>query len=417
MNARWRLNIFTARPELVEGRAQRARGSTSPVLSELALRQAQGERVEASPRACLIVTVAVLASLTVAAQQQPPRISGGNGTLYIGGYPNLIWIMDEATEKVTGTIQLKTGIPRRLTLSRDRARFYIIDATAEKVEIVDVPSKTTVDTFTLTEGTRRIRINSLEPDPTGRYAILLTRSGTKLRDRVEIGPATLQQYDLKEHKVMRTIPWPDGEERDNANLMFSPDGKLLYFLGNEILIFETENFTQVDKWDLSNLEEGLGQVSISFGGFAGLDNINDDPGFLTTTMTVEDPVQHRRMMGVARINLAKKDLEFYTIGPAAPVAFVLAPDKKHGYGLESSIDRYQFWTFDLDGRRVTTRAEFAGRPRMSLKTSSNGRLLYIYNAGNTIDMYDASTYRYLRTVSLDGDMTTQFYVIPRASRQ
>jgi hypothetical protein len=215
---------------------------------------------------------------------------------------------------------------------------------------------------------------------------------------------------------MRTIPWPDGEERDNANLMFSPDGKLLYFLGNEILIFETEKFTQVDKWDLSNLEEGLGQVSISFGGFAGLDNTFDEPGFVTTTMTVEDPVQHRRMMGIARINLAKKDLDFYTIGPAAPVQFALAPDRKHGYGLESSIDRYQFWTFDLDQRRVTTRAEFAGRPRMSLKTSTNGRLLYIYNAGNTIDMYDSSTYKYLRSITLDGDVTTQFYVVPRAAR-
>jgi len=351
---------------------------------------------------------------TVGAQQQQPRISGGNGTFYIGGYPNLIWILDEATEKVSGTIQLKTGIPRRLTLSRDRSRFYIIDAGQEKVEVVDVASKTTLDTFTLTEGTNRIRINSLEPDPTHSYAILLTRSGTKLRDRVEVGPATLQQYDLKAHKVMRTIPWPDGEERDNANLMFSPDGKLLYFLGNEILIFETEKFTQVDKWDLSNLEEGLGQVSISFGGFAGLDNTYDEPGFVTTTLTVEDPVQHRRMMGIARINLAKKDLEFYTIGPSAPVSFALAPDRKHGYGLESSIDRYQFWTFDLDQRRVTTRAEFAGRPRMSLKTSSNGRLLYIYNAGNTIDMYDSSTYKYLRSITLDGDVTTQFYVVPRA---
>src|SRR5439155_245977 len=88
------------------------------------------------------------------------------------------------------------------------------------------------------------------------------------------------------------------------------------------------------------------------------------------------------------------------------------PDKKHGYGLESSVDRYQFWTFDLDQRRVTSRAEFAGRPRMSLKTSSNGRLLYIYNAGNTIDMYDAATYRYLRTVALDGDMTTSMVTTP-----
>ena len=363
--------------------------------------------------AARISLILVLSQLT-SAQQQPPRISGGNGTFYLGGYPNVIWIMDEATEKVTGTIHLKTGIPRRMSLSRDRTRFYVVDATAEKVEVVDIASRTTIDTFTLTEGNKRIRINSLEPDPMHRYAMLLTRSGTKLRDRVEVGPSTLQQYDLKEHKVIRTIPWPDGEERDNANLMFSPDGKLLYFLGNEILIFETENFTQVDKWDLSNLEEGLGQVSVSFGGFGGLDTVNDEPGFLTTTMTVEDPVQHRRMIGVARINLSKKDLEFYTIGPAGGVNFVLAPDKKHGYGLESSVDRYQFWTFDLEQRRVTSRAEFAGRPRMSLKTSSNGRLLYIYNAGNTIDMYDAATYRYLRTVALDGDMTTQFYVVPRS---
>ena len=354
----------------------------------------------------------LIAGASLAAQQQP-HIAGGNGVLYIGGYPNLIWILDEATEKVTGTIQLKTGIPRRLGLSRDRSRFFIIDATQEKVEVVDVASRTTLDTFTLTEGNKRIRVNSIEPDPTNSYAILLTRSGTKLRDRVEVGPAILQQYDLKQHKIMRTIPWPDGEERDNANLMFSPDGKLLYFLGNEILIFETQNFTQVDKWDLSNLEEGLGQVSISFGGFAGLDNTNDEPGFLTTTMTVEDPVQHRRMMGVARINLAKKDLEFYTIGPAAGVNFVLAPDRKHGYGLESNIDRYQFWTFDLDKKSVTSRAEFAGRPRMALKTSSNGRLLYIYQAGATIDIYDAATYRYLRTITLEGDMTTQFYVVPR----
>src|SRR5262249_33407054 len=179
---------------------------------------------------------------------------------------------------VSGTIPIKSGIPRRLGLSRDRSRFYIIEATQEKVEIVDVATKTTLDTFTLTEGNTRIRINSIEPDPTNSYAILLTRSGTKLRDRVEVGPAILQQYDLKQHKVLRTIPWPGGEERDNANLVFSPDGKLLYFLGQEVLIFETQNFTQVDKWDLSNLEEGLGQVSISFGGFAGLDNINDEPG-------------------------------------------------------------------------------------------------------------------------------------------
>jgi hypothetical protein len=367
--------------------------------------------------ACLAILAGVALAGSGAVAQQVPHPTGGNGTLYIGGYPNVIWIIDEATEKITGTIQVKSGIPRRMGLSRDLKRFYIIDATSEHIEIVDIAKRTTLDTFTLTAGTSRVRINSLEPDPTHRYAIMLTRTATKLRDHVEIGPSILQQYDLNAHKVTRTIPWPDGREQDNANLIFSPDGKLLYFLGNEIRIFETDGFTEVDKWDLSNLEEGLGQVSVSFGGFGGLDTVNDEPGYLTTTLTLEDPVQRRRMMGVARINLSKKDLQFYTLGPAGGVNFALAPDRKRGYGLESSVGRYQFWTFDLEKRLVVSRAEFDGRPRMSLKTSSNGRLLYIYNAGDTIDIYDGSSYKYLRTITLPGDVTTQFYVVPRAATQ
>jgi hypothetical protein len=54
---------------------------------------------------------------------------------------------------------------------------------------------------------------------------------------------------------------------------------------------------------------------------------------------------------------------------------------------------------------------------MALKTSSNGKILYIYQAGNTIDLYDAETYQYLRTITLDGDMTTDLYVFPNPPSQ
>ena len=37
---------------------------------------------------------------------------------------------------------------------------------------------------------------------------------------------------------------------------------------------------------------------------------------------------------------------------------------------------------------------------MGLKTSTNGKVLYIYVAGNTIDLYDAETYQYLRTIKI-----------------
>jgi DNA-binding beta-propeller fold protein YncE len=364
------------------------------------------------------VSLAVLAGLVLCArggvaQQARPTPSGGNGTLYIGTHPNQIVIIDEATEQVTGGIPVNVGIPRRVTLSQDAKRFYVISATTEDVEILDIATRKTVDQFRLSEGNKTVRISSIAPDPLGRYVVMITKTTTKLQDRFEIGTAMLQQYDLKEHKISRTIPWPDGQEREQANMLFSPDGKLLYFLGNEVLIFETENFKQVDKWDMSNVEEGLGQAAISFGGFGGADTVNDEPGFFTTSMTITDPIQHRQIMGIAKINLAAKTNEFYTIGPAGGVSFSLAADRKHGFGLESAIGRYQFWTFDLVNHRVTSREEFEGRPRMAMKPSTNSQLLYVFQAGNTIDVYDAASYRYLRTITLAGDETSTLFVVPQ----
>ena len=116
-------------------------------------------------------------------------------------------------------------------------------------------------------------------------------------------------------------------------------------------------------------------------------------------------------MGVARVNLSAKSMEFWPIGPAKRVGFSLAPDRKHAYGLLQDIGHYEFWTFDLEHHKLGSKAEFSGRPRMALRTSSNGKLLYVYQAGNTIDIYEAATYKYLRTITLDADTTTELIVV------
>jgi hypothetical protein len=90
----------------------------------------------------------------------------------------------------------------------------------------------------------------------------------------------------------------------------------------------------------------------------------------------------------------------------------MAPGRKVAYGLYEEIGRYEFWKFDLEHRKFAGRTEFKGRPRMGLKTSSNGKVLYIYQAGSTIDLYEASSYKYLRTLTLDADTTTELFVVP-----
>ena len=368
----------------------------------------------------LVVATVVALGAVVAAQtgrgagapgvnKDKPRVSSGNGTLIIGSYPKQFWIIDEATEKIVGQIPFQSGIPRRTTLSRDRKRFYTIEAQMEKVEILDIAARKTLDTFTLSEGNKKVRIRSVEPDPQNRFVMMVTASATKLIDRFEIGAPQFVQYDLATHKIVRTVPWPNNEERQNANIMFSPDGQLLYmFSDQDVLIYETTNFTQVDKWELSRpVEEGLGRFE-----FGSRDAFNDEPGFYTSLFTVTDPVQHRRTMGIGRVNLAAKSVDFYTLGPSAPVSFAMAPGRKVAFGLSEEIGRYEFWKFDLVNHKLAGRTEFKGRPRMGLKTSSNGKVLYIYVAGNTIDLYDADSYQYLRTITLDGDQTTELFVLP-----
>lgn len=359
-------------------------------------------KLAASAAGCIVL---FFASAAFAADAP---LSGGNGTIYVGGRPNHIFVIDEATGKIVGDIHTRTGQPGHMELSEDKKRFYVEGISYEDIEIVDIASRQVIDNFRLSEGNKKVRIFGMDADPLNRFMILMTKTVTKLPDRFEIGAPTLLQYDLKEHKVMRTIPWPKGEEHEFANLHFSPDGKLLYFFGDDILIYDTTDFKQVDKWELSRpIEDGFGRIN-----FNAMDDTNEEPGYFTGIFTVQDAVQHRRIMGIARVNFTKKNVDFFPLGPAEGVSFSLAPGRKMGYGLHSEIGKYEFWSFDLANHKLDRRVEFQGRPRMALTVSSNGKVLYIWEAGNTIDLYEAATFKYLRTITLDADTTTPLYVLP-----
>ena len=353
------------------------------------------------------LAAAALIALPPAALAAQEVRSGGNGTIYMGAYNQAIYVINEATLEVRERIPVTTGIPNRFEFSPDNETLYIRDAALEHIEVVDLTEGRSVDSFTLSEANTRVRIRTMAVDPGEEYILLAVRSYTKLLDRFEISDFSLVRVDLDTHEVTDTIPLPYPEQRQGVNLRFSPDGELLYFFGRDIIAVETENFTEVDRWELSRpLEEGLGRINLSF-----QPSPYDEAGIFTNLFRMTDPVQGRQMMGIARVDLAAQDVDFYTLGPSESVSFQLAPDGRKAYGLHSEIGFYEFWTFDLEGRRVESRVEFPGRPRMALQPSSNGELLYIYNAGNTIDVYDADTHELLRTATFDADMT-RFVLVP-----
>jgi hypothetical protein len=360
---------------------------------------------------CLLSAVAATEVAQAQARRTEPEVPAGTGKIFLGTYGGDIRVVDEATGKVEERIPLKVGLARSLMPSADRTRFYVLDSTYEKIEVIDIATRKSLRDYSLRKGNRRLRVISMVADPDNRYLIMLTRLATKLIDRWEIGPAQLQQFDLATGEITRTIPWPRGEERETVNLRFSPDGASLFMFGDEVIILETKNFTEVESWPLATpAESGVGRITLG-----PVHDFYDEPGTFTGLFVQQDPVQKRRIMGIGRVNLTARSVDFKPLGPAENVSFAQAPDRKRAYGIKTDIGRWEFWTFDLEQGRVVSRGEFQSRPRVVPRVSSNGRVIYVYVAGDTIDLYEASTYRYLRTIHLNADQTTEMFVVPPAS--
>jgi DNA-binding beta-propeller fold protein YncE len=334
---------------------------------------------------------------------------GGNGTLYIGTYGRQILVMDEATMKVKDSIKTSIGVPR-LSLSFDKKHIYAADPGYEKVEIIDVATRKPTGSFSLSHDSVTVRFRGFNLDPKERFMVMVAKIYTKRADRYQISEPTILRYDLAKHMVTDTIPWPKGEVREGAQIVFSPDGNLMYFFTTDgVLVYDSNTLKEIERWDIDKLlyEEGLGRIN-----FGLPTDPYEDPGFYTGLFRTNDPVNHRTQMGVARMDLVNRQLDFYSLGPSAGVSFRLSPDRKKAYGIHEEVGNHQFWTFDLESRRVLGKTEFAGRPRMGLIVSSNGSQLYVVTAGSTIDRYSTTDFKHLGQINFGADQVNIILVPP-----
>jgi hypothetical protein len=131
-------------------------------------------------------------------------------------------------------------------------------------------------------------------------------------------------------------------------------------------------------------------------------------------------VVRRPIFGIARLELATRNLEFTPIGPAVTgmTGLRLSPDRKTGYTVAflggnraEPTRRTEFWVFDIPTHKLIKKSEFESRSRFSFALSNDGKQLYIYSAGPTIEIYDAETFKLQKVITFDGDTTTQLLVL------
>jgi DNA-binding beta-propeller fold protein YncE len=334
-------------------------------------------------------------------------------TLYLGAYPDAVIVFDESKGQIVDRIPLTTGLPTSLRLSLDKKKIYVTTNDRSGVEVIDVATRKVINHFELSTPTRRFRFNGGTPDNEGKLFYTVTTEIDKQVDRFEIGKPKYTVIDLAQQKIAKTFDIPTEDEAANAGgygrglFELSPDGKYLYQFRDKVVILNADDFKVVDRIDLAK-PDLPGMENVGFGGL--LDSISE-PGQHISFFNAADPVVHNRLFGIARFDLATRQVDFTPIGPSPTgmAGIQIAPDKKTAYTViangANGNKRCEFWAFDLSNDHITQTAEVPCRTRFSMGISGDGHKLYFYGAGFEIEVYDAATLKYEKTWDLQNDVT------------
>ena len=330
------------------------------------------------------------------------------GTLYLPAYPAAVLVFDESRGRIVDRISLATGTPMSVRLAPDHKKIYVTTIDHNGIEVIDVATRKVINHFVLNTETKQYRFRGGAVDPDGKLFYTVTREIDKLPEHFEVARAKYTVIDLAQQKIIRTADMSREDELTNR-LAFevSPDGKYLYQFGPKITILQTSDFKVVDQLDLAQ-PDFHGMENVHLGG--DLDLISQ-PGVHTSIFNSSDPIVHNRVFGLARLDLATRQVTYNPIGPAPSgmAGLQVTPDKKLAYTIVANgafgNKRCEFWGFDLTTDRLTQKAEVPCRSRFSFGMSSDGKKLYIYGAGFEIEVYDTATLKLEKTWDLQTDVT------------
>ena len=380
-----------------------------------------------------ILAVAALAALGVPLASAADASGHHPGLMYVGTLDKKILVLDEDKEDVVDMIPM-VGVPRMTALSADKKQLYVIN-TRMGLESVDLETRKSTSLLNLSDGRSRPDIFGMAPDlvnpgnydfdgfsglavdPTGQYLYSSVRVTIKDLDEYRIEPIKFVVIDLKARKITKTFPFPKDLDHGFgplASYKVSPDGKLLYVFAKDVLIFDLATFTQVGKIELSKPSyPGASPLRLS-----ATDDPYDDPTKVTSLFTAVDPIVHKGTLGLATLNLSTREVSYSPVGPSYPMlGFTMTPDRKLGYSAmfnyAAGNRRTEWWIWDLQTHQVIKTAPFESRPAFKFGISSDGKKLYLYGSGSTLEIFDAATLTSQKIMYLNRDITTNLITLPR----
>jgi DNA-binding beta-propeller fold protein YncE len=367
--------------------------------------------------ALAFVLLSLSPAVSFAASASPTTSSAAPQLMYLGVWPHTVLVMDAMQGKIIDKINLPTDIARVLVLSPDKTMLYGSTVRDNAIVSINLATRKVTDSFLLNSADTNYRLSGLAIDPTGKELYSVATPIIKKIDHYDVQTPEFVRIDLAARKITQMVPFPKDETAPNAyrrSMKVSPDGKLLYLFGEKIQVFNTSDFKPVKTIELAKTTDpSTDQLSLS-----PTNDPNESVGKLTGIFETSDPYVHRRIFGIADVDLSNMSYDLTPVGPAdaSMQPMMLTPDKKLGYTVAvfgTHGDRItEFWVFDMATKKIINRKQFLGRTRLNFGMSADGTKLMIYNAGFQIELYDAKTLELEKTIDLEGDTTSNLIVMP-----
>jgi hypothetical protein len=376
-------------------------------------------------------TASLFLSLSLSMVAYGQAVSSGQ-FMYIGTLDKKLLVLDENKEDVVGEIPLG-GIPRVTAVSPDHKMLYIF-TTQMLLETVDLEARKVVSSFSLSDARTHIRVQAsaadrvnigsnsrfsgLAVDPQGKFLYTTMRVVTKDIDQYRIDPPQFVAIDLQAQKIAKSWPFPKDMDQGfgfDATYKVSADGKLLYVFQDDILVFDLNTFNQVDKMELAQPPyPGASPYRL-----AANEDALDSPDIVNSVFTSVDPIVHKGTLGMATLHLSTRKLEYFPIGPLLPMmGFLVSPDRKRGYSVMPVVGTggnrlTEWWVWDIENHKVIKKKEFESRPTFRFAVGGDGKRLYLYGAGSTLEIWDAATLESKKLIYLNRDTTTNLITLAK----
>jgi hypothetical protein len=337
-----------------------------------------------------------------------PALAAESRTLIMGLYPNELGLVDEATEKLVGTIPLRHGIVTGYGMTPhtpDFRRLYYITDRMEAVEVVDPEAGRVVDELRLSTANRRVRFLGVYPRPGGNELILrVVETGTGV-DRFEAEDTEYLEYDLSAHEEKGGFHLPKEVRVDFTDpFPFASDGRTFFAFGRDVFEISASTHEVVSRIPLASPR------AAGYGPLRHAELQTPGNGIYYGLVTTVDPVMKKEMMGVLRVDLGERAATSFEIGPElAARVFALSPDGKIGYAGVTDLAR-----IDMESHRVVAlKKDFLqGRAASVLIVSTDGTRLFVTGIGDAIQVVDAETLEVKRTIQLGRDLMADPLPLP-----